>query len=50
MTTIPSLTPKQSGPHRRYTRFGYSMKLAVLALITVFAILTIMYFVMPPMG
>ena len=48
--TPPSLTPKWSGPHRRYTRFGYSLKLAVLALVSVFCILTIMYFVMPPMG
>lgn len=46
----PSLTPKQAGPHRRYTRFGYSMILAVLALIMVFTLLAIMYFAMPPMG
>lgn len=45
-----SLTPKQAGPHRRYTRFGYSMALAILALIMVFALLVIMYFAMPPMG
>jgi hypothetical protein len=48
--TTPILTPKRSGPHRRYTGFSYSMKLAVLALVTVFIILTVMYFVMPPMG
>ena len=48
--TPPIFTPKWSGPHRRYTAFSYSMKLAVLALVVVFVILTIMYFVMPPMG
>jgi hypothetical protein len=48
--TPPILSPKWSGQHRRCARQSYSMKLAVLALLTVFAILAIMYFIMPPIG
>ena len=44
------LTPKWSGPHRRFQRFGSSLLLGVIALVTVFVILIVMYFVMPPMG
>lgn len=46
----PSFTPKWCGPHRRYERVTSSVLWGLVAVVTVFVILVVMFFYMPPLG
>jgi hypothetical protein len=43
------LTPKECGPHRRFRRQD-SSRWSAIALVAVFVILVLMYFLMPPIA
>jgi hypothetical protein len=42
------LTPRLSGPHRRYKRLDASVPTGMVAIIAVLTLLVLMYFLLPP--